>query len=65
MPIDMTRPKSKVVKNGAVTVTYRIPFPGTWAVILRPIDGIFLETLKNSEPIPGGNFLILRSKIFW
>jgi hypothetical protein len=63
--MDLTTPKSKVVKNGAVTVTYRIPFPGIWAVILRPIDGIFLETLKTSEPIPGGNFLIFWSKIFW
>jgi hypothetical protein len=60
----MTTPKSTVVKNGAVTITYNVPFPGIWAVILRPIDGIFLETLSNSEPIPGGNFLTFPSKNF-
>merc|ERR1711935_1285077 len=35
-PSDMTRPVSSVIKNGAVSVTYSIPFPGTWAVILKP-----------------------------
>ena len=50
-PLDMSASlqKDQKVRAGTITITYRIPFPGTWVVILKPVEGIFLRTLAKQD----------------